>query len=136
MSGLTVDIDQGLVEPIIRAHIEAAIVCQLEQDENLIPKLVQAALAHKVDHDGKRSKYSSDNKYLYIDMLCKKAIQSAARQAMKEYIGENTERLQVEVKKQLESHTGTLAKIFVDSLVGGLKSEWRFSVNVDLPKEK
>ena len=137
MSGLNISVDDELVEPIVRAEIQTAIVRQLESDTNLIPKLVEAALAQKVAENGQHSKrYSSDNKYLFIDALCKKAIQDAARQAMSEYLEENKEALKVEVKKQLRKSNAKLAEIFVEGLVGGLSSSWNFQVSIDLPTDK
>jgi hypothetical protein len=133
MSGMTVNVDKELVEPIVRAEIEAAIVCQLQNTENLIPNLVTAALSDKVDERGKKSQYRSSNKYLYIDILCRDAIKDASREAMKEYIEENTEKLALEVKKQIRKSEAELARIFVDGLVGSLKSSWNFKIDVRLP---
>jgi len=134
MSGVNISVDEELVEPIVRAEIQTAIVRQLESDTNLIPKLVEAALGAKVNKDGYRDKrYSSDNKYLYIDWLCKQAIQTAAKEAMNEYLEENHEKLKVEVKKQLRKSEAELASIFVEGLIGGVKSTWSFKVNIDLP---
>src|SRR3990167_123719 len=75
MSGLNISVDPNLVEPIVRAEIEAAIVAQLNNVPDLVPKLVQAAMADKVDERGNKGRYDSENKYLFIDVLCRNAIQ-------------------------------------------------------------
>ncbi len=138
MTGMTVQVDPGLVEPIVRAEIEAAIVTQLQKNENLIPKLVQAALADKVNERGVKGQYNSDNRYLFIDVLCRDAIQEAARAAMKEYIEEHKEALKAELARQLreKTTTGELARIFVESLAGALSAGWRFEVKVELPGQR
>lgn len=133
MTGLNISVDKELVEPIVRAEISAAIIQQLEGNANLIPALIEAALVEKVNDTGHRGQYSSDRKHLFIDVLCKDAIQAAAKEAMKEYLEENHEKLKVEIKKQLRKSEAELAGLFVDGLVSGLQSRWNFSVGIKLP---
>jgi hypothetical protein len=155
-SGMNINVSPDLVEPIIKAQLQTAIVRQLQSDENLIPKLVEAALLDKVDESGKKNKnYSSSNKYLFIDILCKKAIQEAAKVAMKEYlfidilckkaiqeaakvamkeyIEDNQDTLKRVIKKQLREQESTIAKIFVDGLVDGVQAQWSFNVKIPMP---
>ena len=132
MSGLNISVDPNLVEPIIRAEIEAAIVAQLNNVPDLVAKLVQAAMADKVDENGRKGRYSSDDKYLFIDILCRNAIQNAAREAMKQYITDHSAELQDEIRKQIEKQKSGLAKAFVESLVGAVKVDWRFNVGIGL----
>ena len=131
-AGLQISVDQALVEPIVRAEIEAAIVAQLNNVPDLVSKLVQAAMADKVDENGRKGQYSSDNKYLFIDVLCQTAIQNAAREAMKQYITDHSAELQDEIRKQIEKQKSGLAKAFVESLVGAVKVDWRFKVGIGL----
>ena len=131
-SGMTLNVDRGLVKPIVEAEIQAAIVRELEKDTNLVPKLVQAALQEKVDQEGKRTGRSYD-KYLFIDVLCRDAIQKAAVAAMREYIDENVDTLRAEIKRQIKASAGGLAEVFVNSLVQSLESKWSFTVRIDLP---
>jgi hypothetical protein len=134
MSGMHIEVDNEIVEPIVKAEIQAAIVRQLQSDQNLIPKLVEAALVDKVDESGKKNKsYSSSNKYLFIDILCKQAIQDAARAAMKEYIEENQDRLKREIKKQLKAQDSEIARLFVEQLIGGVQAKWSFNVKIPMP---
>src|SRR3990167_5397412 len=100
MSGLNISVDPNLVETIVRAEIEAAIVAQLNNVPDLVSKLVQAAMADKVDEHGHKGRYDSDNKHLFIDVLCRNAIQSAAKEAMTKYIAEHSAELQEEIRKQ------------------------------------
>ena len=132
MSGLNISVDPNLVEPIVRAEIEAAIVAQLNNVPDLVAKLVQAAMADKVDENGRKGRYSSDDKYLFIDILCRNAIQNAAREAMKQYITDHSAELQDEIRKQIEKQKSGLAKAFVESLVGAVKVDWRFNVGIGL----
>ena len=132
MSGLNINVDDTLVEPIIRAEIQAAIVRELNKDVNLVPKLIDAALADKVNEQGNKGRYSSDNKHLFIDVLCKQAIQDAAKLAMKEYLEENADKLKEQIKKQIEKSDAEMAKIFVDGLLDIVENTYRFRVSIGL----
>ncbi|MHA2384550.1 MAG: hypothetical protein ACXACT_18425, partial [Candidatus Thorarchaeota archaeon] len=70
---------------------------------------------------------------LFIDILCKKAIQEAAKVAMKEYIEDNQDTLKRVIKKQLREQESTIAKIFVDGLVDGVQAQWSFNVKIPMP---
>lgn len=134
-SGMTVttQVDDNLVKPVVEAEIRAAIVRQLENIDNLVPKLVKAVLRAKVDSTGKVSDRTYSNKHDLLDVICRDAIQRAARAAMREYIEESADELRVEVKRQIEASSSGLAKVFVDSLTRSLETSWRFTVKVALP---
>lgn len=136
-AGVSLNLDENIVKPIIEAEIQTAIVRQLQSGaQDLIPALVRAALHEKVNIDGKRSNSSYENRYEYIDLLCKNAIQSAAKAAMVEYIESHTEALKLEVACQIHAATSDLAKVFVEGLVGAIKTNWSFTVKVTLPSNE
>jgi len=135
-SRLQISVDQSLVEPIVRAEIEAAIVSQLNNVPDLVSKLVQAAMLDKVDEHGNKGRYDSENKHFFIDVLCRNAIQSAAKEAMTKYIAEHSTELKDEIRKQIEKQKSSLAKVFIESLVGSIKTAWRFKVEINLPGQE
>jgi hypothetical protein len=136
MSGMTLNVDENLVQPIIEAEIQAAIVRQLQgASTNLIPKLVQAALNQKVDYQGRVTGSSYDNRYPYIEVLCNQAIQQAAQEAMKQYIADSLPFITAEVEKQIRSQSKNIAKTFAEGLAGAIKSEWNFKLNITLPEQ-
>lgn len=135
-SGMTVNVDENIIRPVVEAEIQAAIVRQLSNAENLIPALVRAALNEKVDSQGKRSNSSYDAKYTYIEILCNNAVQEAARAGMENYIKENTPIIQAEVERQVKAQSKDIARIFVEGLVESIKSSWSFKVEVSLPDRR
>jgi len=137
MSDLSIQVSQELIRPIIEAKIQAAIVCELEKERNLIPQMVQAALNTKVDCKGNVSSYSSDNKYTYIERLCNEAIQKTAKESLKDYLEENIPNLKKELKIQLEKQSNNMAEVFIKGVIDCLESNWRFDCHVNLsnPKE-
>jgi len=136
MAGLNFTVDPNIVEPIIKAEIQAAIVAHLNNVPDLVAKLVQAAMADKVTESGAKSRSDYENKYLFIDVLCRQAIQEAARESMRVYITDNAPLFQAEMQRQLAKQKSNLAKLFVESLVGSMKSAWSFKVNVNLPGQE
>ena len=132
-SGMTLSVDDNLVKPVVEAEIQAAIVRQLENIDDLVPKLVRAVLREKVDSSGKVSSSDYRNSHNLLDVICRDAIQKAAKLSMKEYIKESADELRVEIKKQIEASSSELAKVFVGSLIQSLESKWSFTVKVNLP---
>lgn len=131
MSGLNLQVDNELVLPIIEAEIQSAIVRQLESADNLIPKMVQAALNQGVNSSGVVSKYKHDNEHTYIEYLCNQALQKAARVAMDKFIDENMPLIEAELAKQLARSKNKIAKAFVTGLGKSMKSTWRFDVGIN-----
>lgn len=126
------EIATEVVRPIIEAQIQAAIVRELNNTPNLVEKMIEAAMLEKVSSDGRKSNYSSDNRYSYIDVLAQKAIRDSAQQAMQEWIKENQAKLKRELKRQLASHPEELAASFIAGLTKSAESDWRMTTNITL----
>jgi hypothetical protein len=135
MSGMTLNVDENLVKPIIEKEIEMAIVRELGKVSDLIPQLVRGVLNGKVGTDGKPSTYSSDRDRTYIDFLFQEAIKSATKVAVFKYIEENKATLEKEVEKQIKSSSSAISKSMVKSLASLAENVWRFNLEVVMPKE-
>jgi hypothetical protein len=137
MEAATIKLDHALVESIIRAEVQTAIVGAMNGREEMIATMVAAVLSEKVDDNGKPSSYSSARTYL--SWFTRRAIQEAAREALTEYIKESHPKLVAEMKKQIakQAASGDLAAAFVGGLVKSVESTWRMNVEVSLrtPKE-
>ena len=127
---LNVEISKNLVEPIVQAKIQAAVVSALESPQLLIEELVRKCLNMKVDRDGKVQDYASHNKHSWIDILCRQSIQKAVEEAMKEWVAENQKLLKDQVKRQISTSPAKFAKMFCDGLADSLNCSWKFSVHV------
>lgn len=82
MSGMQINVDEGLVKPIIQAEIEAAIVRELIDKDEVIKEIVRVALTRKVDSKGETPGYARDGTYTYIGWLCHRAIKHATKEAI------------------------------------------------------
>ena len=88
-SMVSLKVDEQMVSKILEKQIQAAIVAQLGNQDKLIEKAVGVALSEKVSDNGTVSKYSSDNKYDFLEVLATKSVREAATEALKEWLAEN-----------------------------------------------
>ena len=129
---VNVQISRELIKPIIEAKIQAAIISELRNIDDLIPKFVEAALVrYKVNEEGEQSKYSGDNKYSFIEAMCQRTIQQAAREAFAEYIKERQPQIKAEFTKVLKTqkHQKAVVRAMVDGLETCVEKDWRFVFN-------
>lgn len=134
---LSLKIGEDMVKEIVSKQIQQAIVKELGNAEEYMEALIRVALHQKVSEHGTVSNYSSENKYDYLDVLLKKKIQEAAREALQEYIKENTDKLKAALKKELEK-TATkdeLVKTFIDGASKAFEYSWRFGCDVKFSKD-
>ncbi len=132
---VAINMPDELVRPIIEKKIQAGIISALGDTDSLIEGLVGAALRDKVSQNGKKSDYSRDNKFDLVDVLCREAIENAIREAMAEWVKENSGKLKEAVKKQIQKRPAGFAKMFVDGIFTSLESRWMFTVNVQTQKD-
>lgn len=125
---VNIEIGSDLIKPIIENKVKIAIIESLKGEQSVIEATVNAVLEHKVNENGEVDKYSSYNKYQFIDIVLRKAIEDACRDAVKEYITEKKEVIRKEVMRQLQTKKGTSA--FVTSFINGMlkasESDYRF----------
>ena len=129
---VSLKISEDMINGIVSKQIQQAIVKELGSTEEYMEALISAALHQKVSIDGKVSRYSSDNKYDYLDIMLKEKIQETAKVALQEYIKENADKLKDALKKELEK-TATkneLVKMFIGGVSKAFEYSWRFDCNV------
>jgi len=122
MSDVNLSISQEIVKPIIETQIKAAIASALGKKEEIIKSAIDAILNFKVDYQGHRSQYSSDNKYDFIEIHIQKAIEKALTEAIQEWVNTNQKRIKKEFFEILKTRKGSqaLIKAFIDGIAGSL----------------
>ena len=125
-----------LVGPIIKESVSAAIVRTLGDPTDLINQLVSKALGEKVDSKGEVNRYSSENKYLYIEALAGNAIREYAKEALAEVLLQQRGAIMSAVKAELakKSQVSAIAKVLVDSMTNAVENKYRMGVNVSFDK--
>jgi len=132
MDTVDIKISEDLIKGIIETKVQAAITQALSSEASVVEQVVAAALECKVDEKGKRSRYDSDNKFTYLDSLCRKMIRNAAESAVQEWAHSQQKLLTDTFLKQLQTKktANALVKTCVDGLSDAASQSWRFSVDV------
>lgn len=130
MSELNLQLPTEIVERAVRDKINAAIAAQLGNPEEMIQKLVEAALSQQVDSTGKRSRSSYDNKFEFLDVIMGNFVRDAAKEALNEYLEENRVKIKESVKKEIAKSPSKFAKVFMDGLTDSMKSSYSSRVEI------
>ena len=67
-----------MIKDVVSKQIQQAIVRELGNTQEYMEALVGNALHQKISKDGTVSRYDSDNKYDYLDVLLRKNIQESS----------------------------------------------------------
>jgi len=135
---VSMKIDQAVVTSVLQKQIQAAIVANLGGEKDLIAKAVTVALDKKVNADGCVSKYSSDNRYDYLEAVCSKAIRETTKKAVQEWLEKNCEKIKKAVLAELNKprRAQSIAKSFADSVEKSVSCSWATNVNISFAKRK
>lgn len=131
----TVNIPDDVLLPILQSQVQAGIVAALGSPEDLITKVVENHLKSKVGSDGKKSRYSYDDKHDLIEVMSRACIQKAVRQALQDWVDEKRPAIEEQVKKGLRRKEGVFARAMVDGLVTAIKQSWSFNCEITLGKD-
>lgn len=126
----SVNIPKDMIEPVIKAHIQAAIVSALGDGRALIEAAVQRILTEKVDENGKPSSYS--NARPLADFLLRQCIQTAAKEVILEELPKHKEAIRASIKANLARRNSPLIKQFVNGMVGALTNADRLKYRIQV----
>ena len=130
---VSLKVDPSLVTSVLEKQIQAAIIAQLGDEEELIGHAVKLALSEKVDRRGSStSSYASDRKYDYLEVLTINSIQKAAKAALNEWLEENSKKIRAAVLKELDSpeRQKSIAKSYADAIETSLTAHWTMSCDI------
>ena len=141
MSGeiVSLKVDPSVVTSVLEKRIQAAIVAQLGDEDELIGHAVKLALSEKVDRQGNSNcSYASDKKYDYLEILATNSIQKAAKAALNEWLEENSKKIRIAVLKELDSpeRQKSIAKSYADAIETSLNASWNMSCNIFFKEEE
>lgn len=123
------EVDEKMVEPIIRDQIAAAVVSQLGNTDELVAKMVRLALSVKVNSDGVPDKYSSYNKHDFVEAIAGKAIREAATQAIRQIVEDQKPQIQAAIEGELRRAPKKTAKAILAAFVEGVQRD--YSIKAD-----
>lgn len=115
----SLQLPKDLIEPIINAHIQAALAQAFGGQEKILQKIAQQLLNQPVDYQGKPTNSSYEKKGTWIEVN----LQLAFHQAMKDVIAAELEKHKEILKKamseQLKKTNSPLVKAMVEGMCNG-----------------
>jgi F0F1-type ATP synthase delta subunit len=136
MSDVQLSISNEIVKPIVEAKIQAAIISELEKSADVIESMVSKALTDSCNEKGQKDQYSSYNKFTFIERCCYTAVQEQAKEALKQYLENNRQKLFDAMKKQISKRVDDIACAFADSMIEHAKSQYGFTVELKVQEKK
>ena len=134
MGEVNVSIGKDLIEPIIKAKVQAAIVQAVSGEQDLVTRFISQALEIKVDENGKVNYNDYNNKYTLLEYMCIDTLRDCAKQAIRSWMEDNKKEIQKALTAQLKTTktTTTFAKAILGGLTNSIQSDWRMDVKVEL----
>lgn len=134
---INLGISEDMVKPILEKQIQAAILANIGNPEELIRKTISVALHQKVSKSGTISQYSSDNNYDYLEILVGQTIRNAAEESLKEWLKENSQMVKALVVQEMNKpeRQNSLVGAFAKSVEDSLRCSWRFNCDIKFLKE-
>lgn len=134
LANMNLEINEEVVKTIFQETLSQSIITAMGNKEEYIAALINTVLQQKVDNQGEVSRYPSDNKYNFIDIMVQKTIRKASEEAILEYVSENKEILKATVKKEMEKekNKSALVNAFVRGAVESFEYDYRVSANLKI----
>ena len=121
MANPTFQIPQDIINPIIQASVNEAVIRALDGPQNLVTSAILTVLQVQVDESGKPSHYSGARPW--IDWVIGDCIQKAARSAIEEHLAAHRDEIKAQLVAQLQKKNSPLVKQLVEGMVGAVTSD-------------
>lgn len=128
----SLNIDESIIKDIVTKRLQTEIAQALMTPQDFVNNIVSLALRQKVDRSGRVSGYSSDNRYDFLDIVTKNAIQKQAKETLDEWLNKNKEKLKQAVLRELNapSRKKSIAKAYLNAIEHSLTCSFRMSCDV------
>ena len=137
MPDVNLSISQEVVRPIIESKVKAAIISELGKSNELIESVIEIAMNEKVDSEGKKSRYSSSGDKTFLEFICSRSVQTAAKEALDEYLKEHKEALKQGIKKVMAKNLNKLSVAFTNQMIEQAKAQYGgFNVELKIEERK
>lgn len=126
-----IELSKELIEPIVRAQLQAAITSALGKRDDLVASVVHTTMNMRVDENGKPSSYSYAKPL--ITWVCETAIKEAAQEALKEWMAENKAKLKQQLITEFSKPKAkqSLAEEMVLGMAKAFESRYTMGVTVN-----
>lgn len=132
----TLSIPRDVIEPIINAHVNTALLAALGDGSDLMRKAISAVLFTQVDpSSGQVSNYTRSDSPTRIEYMVKDAIQKAAQEAILEAVATQKQAIKKAIAESLTKKNSPVLKQLAETLLHAItKSEtlqYRLNVSVE-----
>ena len=130
---VSLTVDEAMVSSVLEKQIQAAIVAQLGNQDDLIAQAVKVALSQKVDRDGKVNSYDYNNTHDFLEVLASKSIREAATDALHDWLEENSRKVRDAVLEELNtpSRQRSIAVAYADAIESSLTCKWDMRCSIE-----
>lgn len=130
-NNVSLTISKEIVQPIVKAKIEEAILQAMGGGETLIKTVIESIFNRKVNSEGNVSTYSGDNKYNWLEVVVTNQIKIAVQDSVKDLLANRQNEIKAAITKQLSSKKGIEA--FAQALIEGTgKISERYQSSVEV----
>lgn len=131
-SMVSLEVSEDMIKALIEKRISAAIVGALGDSTKVLESAVTLALRQKVSNNGSISRYSSDNKFEFVEVMAGEAIRKAAKKAMQDWLTQNSEKVRDAVIKEMKKpkRVNSIAQAFANSVEQSIKTGFRVNCDV------
>ena len=134
---ISLEINEGMVRPILEKQVQAAVLANIGNPEELIAKCVSIALKQKVNRDGKIASSSYHNEYDFLETITGNAIREAAQKALRGWLEENVQLVKEMVVREMNKpeRQKSMVKAFADAAEQSLQCAWGFNCDITFTSE-
>lgn len=136
--GLNMNIDEEIIKKTINDAIKVALVSAIGNPEEVIKKVVWAAMDKYVDRNGKERRKTDYDAIPYIEWLVGNVVNDAVRECIKELVEENREAFKASVKKYLMrgDFRDKMAEKYIEAVLGAAKSDLKMPIEINFKEIK
>ena len=129
----TFQIPKDVIEPIIQAHVSAAVTAALADRSRLMEEAVSQVLNMKVDSQGRPENYSSS--IPWIQWVMKECLKKAVRGAIEAELGKQESQIKAHIVTELQRKNSPMIKQLVAGMITAITHpdnlRYRLNITVD-----
>ena len=119
-------------QQMAREAIAGKLVEALTGADDVVGKIVVAAMSQKVSQHGTHSDYDYENKTPFIEWMAQDLIRGAALEALRTKVEAMKPVIVAAIEKQIKKDTKSIAKALAEGFVSNAKSAHTFSFKVEM----
>lgn len=133
MNETTLQVPKDVLEPIIQAHISAAVVAALGDRSKIIADCIGKVLNTKTESDGSETRYGTG--IPWVQWIMQDCIKKSARAAIEEFMASHKDEIKAQIAAELRKKNSPLAKQLIEGMLNGITNEttlkYRLNVTVE-----